>query len=80
MSEGGTLYDTIKPTADASGMFDNLRKLIPAARSAGIKVFTGPHFMSIRSVTLTLRGVPPPAVMTSTASLCGTICPPSNRG
>lgn len=29
MSEGGKLYDAIKPTADASGMFGNLRKLIP---------------------------------------------------
>jgi hypothetical protein len=33
MSEGGKLYEAIKPTADASGMFDNLRKIIPAARA-----------------------------------------------
>jgi nicotinamidase-related amidase len=43
MSEGGKLYDAIKPTADASGMFANLRKLIPAARKAGIQVFIVPH-------------------------------------
>jgi hypothetical protein len=29
MSDGGKLYNAIKPTADASGMFDNLRKIIP---------------------------------------------------
>jgi nicotinamidase-related amidase len=43
MSEGGKLYDAIKPTAAASGMFDHLRKVIPAARSVGIKVFIVPH-------------------------------------
>ena len=36
MSEGGKLYEAIKPTADASGMFDNLRKIIPAARAAKV--------------------------------------------
>jgi nicotinamidase-related amidase len=43
MSEGGKLYEAIKPTADASGMFDNLRKLIPAFRTAGVQVFIVPH-------------------------------------
>jgi nicotinamidase-related amidase len=43
MSEGGKLYDAIKQTADASDMFENLRKLIPAARDAGIQVFIIPH-------------------------------------
>jgi nicotinamidase-related amidase len=46
MSEGGKLYDMIKPTADASGMFGNLHKIIPAARAAGIKVFIVPHHRS----------------------------------
>jgi nicotinamidase-related amidase len=43
MSEGGKLYDQIKEVADSVGMFGNLRKLIPAARSAGLKVFVLPH-------------------------------------
>jgi nicotinamidase-related amidase len=46
MSEGGKLYDAIKPTADASGMFENLRKIIPAARAAKIRVFIVPHHRS----------------------------------
>ncbi len=33
MSEGGKLYAAIKPTADSSGLFDNLRKIIPKIRS-----------------------------------------------
>lgn len=46
MSEGGKLHAAIKPTADASGLYDNLRKIIPAARAAGIKVFIVPHHRS----------------------------------
>jgi Isochorismatase family len=46
MSEGGKLYTAIKETADASGMFANLRKLIPAVRSAGIGVFIVAHHRS----------------------------------
>jgi len=46
MSEGGKLYEAIKPTADASGMFDNLRKIIPAARAAKIQIFIVPHHRS----------------------------------
>jgi nicotinamidase-related amidase len=46
MSEGGKLYDAIKPTADASGLFDNLRKIIPSVRRAGIQVFIVPHHRS----------------------------------
>jgi nicotinamidase-related amidase len=46
MSEGGKLFNAIKATADESGMFDNLRKIIPAARSAGIQVFIVPHHRS----------------------------------
>ena len=43
MSEGGKLYDQIKDVADSVDMFGNLRKLIPAARSAGLKIFVLPH-------------------------------------
>jgi nicotinamidase-related amidase len=43
MSKGGKLYERIKETAEASGLFDNLRKLLPAVRSAGIQVFIIPH-------------------------------------
>ncbi len=46
MSEGGKLYDAIKPTADASGMFGNLRKILPAVRAAGIQVVIVPHHRS----------------------------------
>lgn len=46
MSEGGKLYQAIKPTADASGMFDNLRRIIPAARAANIQIFIVPHHRS----------------------------------
>ena len=46
MSEGGKLFEAIKPTADACGMFDNLRKIIPAARGAKIQVFIVPHHRS----------------------------------
>jgi nicotinamidase-related amidase len=46
MSEGGKLFDAIKETADASGMFDNLPKILPAVRSAGIQVFIVPHHRS----------------------------------
>lgn len=46
MSEGGTLYEAIKPTADKSGMFDNLRKVISAARAAKIQIFIVPHHRS----------------------------------
>jgi nicotinamidase-related amidase len=43
MSEGGKLYSQIKDVADSVDMFGNLRKLIPAARSAGLQIFVLPH-------------------------------------
>jgi nicotinamidase-related amidase len=46
MSEGGKLYEAIKPTADASGLFDNLRRIIPTVRSLGIQIFVLPHHRS----------------------------------
>lgn len=47
MTEGGKLFALIRPTAEASGMFGNLKKLIPAARAAGVKVFVLPHHRSL---------------------------------
>jgi len=46
MSEGGKLYELIKPTAEASGLFDNLRRIIPAFRAVGVKIFIVPHHRS----------------------------------
>jgi nicotinamidase-related amidase len=46
MSEGGKLYNAIKETADAAGMFGNLRKILPKVRSAGIQIFVLPHHRS----------------------------------
>ena len=43
MSKGGKLYEAIKPTADASGMFSNLRQIIASARAARIQIFIVPH-------------------------------------
>lgn len=47
MTKGGKLFDLIKPTADASGMFDNLKQLLPAARASGVKIFVLPHHRSL---------------------------------
>jgi len=46
MSEGGKLYAATKPTADSVGFYQNMRKLIPAVRGAGIRVFIVPHHRS----------------------------------
>lgn len=46
MSEGGKLYDAIKETATAVGMFDNLRKLLSTVRALNIPVFILPHHRS----------------------------------
>ncbi len=43
MSEGGKFYERTKETAEAVGFYDNMRKLIPAVRAAGIQVFIVPH-------------------------------------
>jgi len=47
MSKLGKLYDSIKGTADASGMFEHLRQIIPAARAAGMQIFILPHHRSL---------------------------------
>lgn len=46
MSEDGKLYEAIKPTADESGLFDNLRRIIPTVRSLGVQIFVLPHHRS----------------------------------
>jgi nicotinamidase-related amidase len=43
MSEGGKLFAITKPQADSVGFYENMRKIIPAVRAAGIKVFIVPH-------------------------------------
>jgi len=46
MSEGGKLYEATKETENAVGFYDNMRKIIPAVRGAGIQVFIVPHHRS----------------------------------
>ncbi len=43
MSEGGKLYAATKETAEAVGMYEHLRTLIPAIRTAQIQVIIVPH-------------------------------------
>lgn len=43
MSEGGKLFGVTKPQADSVGFYQNMRKLVPLVRAAGIKVFIVPH-------------------------------------
>lgn len=43
LSEGGKLYDRIKDVAEQVDLFANLRKIVAAARSAGIQIFIVPH-------------------------------------
>ena len=43
MSEGGKLYEAIKETAEAVGLYDNMRKLISAIRAARVQVVIVPH-------------------------------------
>ncbi|HEY0757908.1 MAG TPA: cysteine hydrolase [Acidisarcina sp.] len=43
MSEGGKLYGVTKPQADSVGFYENMHKLVPSVRAAGIKVFVVPH-------------------------------------
>ena len=46
MSEGGKLYDGIKEVAASVNLFANLRKILGAARAAGMQVFIVPHHRS----------------------------------
>ena len=48
MSEGGTMYEITKSTADSVHFYQHMRKLIPAVREAGIQVFIVPHHRTRR--------------------------------
>lgn len=43
MSEGGSMYASTRETADSVGYYENMRKLVPAIREAGIQVIIVPH-------------------------------------
>lgn len=43
MSEGGKLYKATLESANAVHFYENMHKLIPAVRAAGIQVFIVPH-------------------------------------
>ena len=43
MSEGGKLFPLIKDIAEEVGAFENFRKIVDAARAAGITIFHVPH-------------------------------------
>ena len=43
MSEGGKLFPWIKDIAEEVGTFENFRKIVDAARAAGITIFHVPH-------------------------------------
>ncbi|MFD0483359.1 isochorismatase family cysteine hydrolase [Kineococcus sp. GCM10028916] len=47
MSEGGQAYELTKPTADSVGFYENMRKLVPAVRKAGVQVVVVPHHRSV---------------------------------
>jgi nicotinamidase-related amidase len=52
MSEGGKLYGATKPTADSVGFYQNMRKLIPAVRAAGIQA----SLITVREPTILRTG------------------------
>ena len=63
MSEGGKMYKQTLETATEVGFYANMRKLIPAVRAAGIRVFIVPHHKAVKgdydgwyAVTSTQRG------------------------
>jgi nicotinamidase-related amidase len=43
MSEDGKLYEATRKTAEAVDLYDNMRRLIPTVRAAGIQVIIVPH-------------------------------------
>lgn len=48
MSEGGKMYKATLETATEVGFYDNMKKLIPAARAAGIPVVIVPHHRAVK--------------------------------
>lgn len=47
MSVGGKLYEATKETADSVGFYENMTKIIPAVREAGIQVVVVPHHRAL---------------------------------
>jgi nicotinamidase-related amidase len=43
LSEGGKLWPRLKETIEANNVLEHLRQIVPAARSAGIRIFVVPH-------------------------------------
>lgn len=43
LSEGGKLWPLVKPIAEEHRLLDNLRKIVAAARAAGLQLFIVPH-------------------------------------
>lgn len=43
LSEGGKLWPMVEPIATSTGLLDHLRKIVAAARDAGIRIFIVPH-------------------------------------
>lgn len=48
MSEGGKMYKQTLETATEVGFYENMRKLIPAVRAAGIPVVIVPHHKAVK--------------------------------
>lgn len=48
MSEGGKMYKQTLETATEVGFYENMRKLIPAVRAAGISVVIVPHHKAVK--------------------------------
>ena len=48
MSEGGKIYKQTLETAKEVGFYENMRKLIPAVRAAGIPVVIVPHHKAVK--------------------------------
>ena len=46
LSEGGLLYERSRETLEANNAIENMKNLITAARSAGVKVIYVPHHQS----------------------------------
>jgi nicotinamidase-related amidase len=42
VSDGGVLHDAVRPVMEATGMLDNTRQLVAAARAAGVTVVHAP--------------------------------------
>ncbi len=43
ISEGGKVWDRLKPVAEANGCVPNMVRVLDAARNAGLRIFYAPH-------------------------------------